>query len=190
MPVPDFSPGEILTASAMDSIGMWKIATQTFTGQTQVDFVNVFSSSYNTYRIEFDYWTATVGENHFLRLRDSGGVISSTNYITNRNEQSGATLSGVTPGGGFSSTFFPTFIVGTSFDANAQVAGYLDVFRPNEAAFTHIAGQFSRCDGSGGGWNVSTSGFFRLTTVCTGFSLIRNSTATMSGKVSVYGYRN
>lgn len=189
MSFPSFATGEVLTAADMNAVGMWHLNTTSFAAATQVDFTNVFSADYDSYKIVFHQWQATVGENHFLRLRNSGGVISTVDYITNRNEQSGGTLSGVTPGGGFSTTFFPTFIVGTSFDANAQVTGYLDVMRPNQTAFTMINGQFSRVDGSGG-WNVVTAGFYKQTTVCTGFSLIRNSTATMTGKVSVYGYRN
>lgn len=189
MSFPSFSVGEVLTASDMNAVGLWHLNTTSFSGATQVDFTNVFTAAYDSYKIVFHQWQATVGENHFLRLRNSGGVISTTDYMTNRNEQSSTTLSGVLVGGGFSTTFFPTFIVGTSFDANAQVTGYLDVMRPNQSAFTMINGQFSRVDGSGG-WNVVTAGFYRQTTVCTGFSLIRNSTATMTGKVSVYGYRN
>jgi hypothetical protein len=50
MPVPDFSPGEVLTAAAMDSIGLWKIAEVNLTGTT-VNIVGCFSSSFDAYRI-------------------------------------------------------------------------------------------------------------------------------------------
>lgn len=180
----------VMIADTDEPPGLQLITKQSFSGSTQVDFINVFTSTFTNYRIVFDKWQVTVGENHFLRLRDSSGIISSADYLTNRLEQAGSTVSGVTPGGGFSSTFMPTYIVATSFDANAQVSGLIDIFEPQQSSWTKITGQFSRVDSASGGWNVSLSGFFKQTTSITGFSLVRNSTATMSGTVSVYGYRN
>jgi hypothetical protein len=52
MPVPDFSPGEVLTAAAMDSIGLWKIGGGTLSG-TAVNFQGVFTSDYNVYKMFF-----------------------------------------------------------------------------------------------------------------------------------------
>jgi hypothetical protein len=53
MPVPDFSPGEVLTAAAMDSIGLWLVKTQTIpsTATTSVTVTDAFSSTYDMYRI-------------------------------------------------------------------------------------------------------------------------------------------
>lgn len=176
--------------SASTPPAMELITTQSWSGATSVDFVGVFTSAYTNYRIVIDQWQVTVGENHFLRLRDASGIISSVDYLTNRIEQSGSTIAGVTPGGGFSTTFMPSYIVATSFDANAQVAGFIDVFQPQVSAWTKITGQISRIDSASGGWNVSIAGFFKQTTSITGFSFVRNSTATMSGRASVYGYRS
>jgi hypothetical protein len=51
MPVPDFSPGEVLTAAAMDSIGLWKVATFTATSGSSLVCSNVFSSTFENYKI-------------------------------------------------------------------------------------------------------------------------------------------
>jgi hypothetical protein len=52
MPVPDFSPGEVLTASAMDSIGLWLVKTQTVgTGVSSVTVTGAFSSTYDNYLV-------------------------------------------------------------------------------------------------------------------------------------------
>jgi hypothetical protein len=189
MPVPDFSPGEVLTAAAMDSIGMWHLNTTSFSGATQVDFTNVFTSAYDSYRVEFHFWTATVSENHFFRLRDSGGILIGTNYLTQRLEQSGATVTGVNVGGGLSTTWFPSFIVQSS-TAGAGVSGYMDIYQPQKADYTRATGAICRTDSTSGATSVQFAGLYNLTTVLTGFSLVRNSTATMTGKVSVYGIRN
>jgi len=52
MPVPDFSPGEVLTAAAMDSIGLWLVKTQAVgTGVASVTVTDAFSADYANYRI-------------------------------------------------------------------------------------------------------------------------------------------
>jgi hypothetical protein len=56
MPVPDFSPGEVLTAAAMDSIGMWKVAAVTFSGSAGVEVQNCFSSDYTNYLVQVVYY--------------------------------------------------------------------------------------------------------------------------------------
>ena len=50
MPVPDFSPGEILTASAMDSIGLWLVGGGSFANVGSFD-VTGFSSTYDFYEL-------------------------------------------------------------------------------------------------------------------------------------------
>jgi hypothetical protein len=61
MPVPDFSPGEVLTAAAMDRIGLWLVKSQTFTGSGTVQLTNVFSNLYNNYMLTFVCDTAPAG---------------------------------------------------------------------------------------------------------------------------------
>jgi hypothetical protein len=187
MPVPDFSPGEVLTAAAMDSIGLWKITEVAFSAQTQVDFINVFTSDYSDYRIEFQEWTATAAANQILRLRDAGGLIATNNYVTQRTETVGATVSAF--GSGAIAYFTPTFVQ-ASATAAAGASGHIDMFQPQiTGAYTRMAGAFARSDSTTSMYAVNCTGIFNLTTVCTGFSLIRDGAATISGTVRVYGYR-
>ena len=73
MPVPDFSPGEILTAGAMDKIGMWELGTMTFAASTSETLDGVFSSSYRRYLLLWDLVSnQTSAQNVFLQLRKSG----------------------------------------------------------------------------------------------------------------------
>ena len=186
MTYPDFSSGEVLTSSDMDRIGLWKIATQSWSAATQVDFLNVFSSSFTNYRIVFDYWTVTVGENHLFRLRDSGGIIATTSYYTQRLESATTTVNGLNVGGGTSTAWFPTYI---NTGTGTLVSGHMDIFRPNETVATTAVGQFIRNDPSFM-YTVQFAGHNSSTSAMTGFSLVRNSTATMTGKASVYGYNS
>ena len=79
MPVPDFSPGEVLTAAAMDSIGLWKISTASVTSQTSLIIDNCFSSNYKNYRILGNF-TCTTAINLILTFRSAGSDVTLTNY--------------------------------------------------------------------------------------------------------------
>jgi hypothetical protein len=85
MPVPDFSPGEVLTAAAMDSIGMWKIGGGTLTGSA-VNFEGVFTSNYNVYKMFFyNVRSATASAEMGLRLLDGSTPASgATDYNVQR----------------------------------------------------------------------------------------------------------
>jgi hypothetical protein len=64
MPVPDFSPGEVLTAAAMDSIGLWLVKTQTVgTGVSSVTVSDAFSADYDAYKIIWSNGTMSVDTN-------------------------------------------------------------------------------------------------------------------------------
>jgi hypothetical protein len=70
MPVPNFSPGEVLTAGAMDSIGSWLITTYSIPSSPAVNaftIPNCFSSDYDNYRIVLDTTFSTSGQRVLLR---------------------------------------------------------------------------------------------------------------------------
>lgn len=182
MPVPDFSPGEVLTAAAMDSIGLWKIASQSFTAQTQVDFLNLFDNSFSNYKIIFQQYSCTAGGEMIFRLRDSGGVISTTNYDSARIEQIGATISGLSYPAATSWT--ATYLASTGISAT------MDIYQPNIAGRTLFTAQVHRADNTTGAiYTIVSQGMFRLNTQMTGFSLFRAGAGTITGSVYVYGYR-
>jgi len=185
MSFPSFSTGEVLTAADMNAVGMWHLGTVSFSGATQVDFLNVFSSSYQTYRIEFENLTASTGDDFFMRFRSSAGIIQTTDYLTMRNEVTDGSNTAFYAGGGYANALRPTYIeAGSSI---FRSTGYMEVFNPNLADYTNTASTYSRIGNSV--YVVNASGFFRLTTVLTGFSFVRGGSGTLTGKASVYGYR-
>lgn len=185
MPVPVFTSGEVLTAANMNKVGMWRIQSQTFTSQIQIDFLNVFTSNFMSYRIIFDQITASAAGEFQLRVRDASGVIATNNYLTQRIEAVATTITGV--GTGAVSAFLPTYTAASS-TAAAGASGYIDVHRPQVNDYTRLTGKFARTNSTGDLYDQTFSGFFNLTTVLTGFSIIRPGTATISGSVSVYGF--
>lgn len=192
MGYPSFAVGDVLTASDMNAVGLWRIETKTFSAQTQVDFTGVFSSSYSSYRVVFHEYTSTVGAEMLFRVRDAGGVIATANYDSSRLESTGSaptdTKNAFTSAGG---TSWTTSFVPASGTAGAGINGSMDIYRPNEIAYTRFTAQTARFDNvTGTLYNVTAIGGFRLTTALTGFSLIRQGAGTISGKVTVYGYKD
>ena len=78
MPVPDFSPGEVLTAAAMDSIGLWLIAGGTQTGSTALNVDSVFTSNYTNYRLLITQAEVATANQAFRLNFRSGGVTNTT----------------------------------------------------------------------------------------------------------------
>jgi hypothetical protein len=79
MPVPDFSPGEVLTAAAMDSISGWLVASTSFTSSPGVEVQNCFSSSYRNYKVILNVF----GNNsHNLQMQFMTGTNTKDNAAT------------------------------------------------------------------------------------------------------------
>ena len=80
MPVPDFSPGEVLTAAAMDSIGLWLVKTQAVgAGVSTIVVSDAFSANYDNYLITYTGGSASTTMNLSLRL----GTVTTTEYYGN-----------------------------------------------------------------------------------------------------------
>jgi hypothetical protein len=195
MPVPNFSPGEVLTAGAMDSIGLWKVASATFSGITTgapLDVNNVFSSSYTNYVLHVRAAATVANANVFLRMRtvaaqEAGNVY---NY--------GWSGSWVGAGPVYNSGSYATtnpFAPDTSYFIGPAGSGYsvtsrVDIFSPNVARSTRLHGQLY-ADYSGTLYNVALAGSGEIATasVYTGFSLFP-ATGTISGEYTLYGYNS
>lgn len=183
---PDFSVGQYNTAAYMNAIGLWKITDVSFTNQSRVDFLNVFSSDFVSYRAEFHHVTSNSSDEVYLQLRSTSGLITSSDYLTTRIEGAGdGSLNSFYSGGGYVAQWRPTFC---ETGSNRQVNGYMDIFRPNESATTTFVGQFHRLGSLQ--YVIQSVGYFQLTTQLTGFSIGLGTAQTFSGRVSIYGYRN
>jgi hypothetical protein len=156
--------------------GLVHISTATYTSTTTINIDNVFSSTYDNYYITFETTASSAAANLFLNLR-AGGATTSTNFGYQLVEAAG---SGITATQG-STSFIG--IVGGTVDSN-----FIDVsiFKPNLAKnTTYFARVFAVA--SGITFNEDTKGAQASTTQFDGVQF--NSAATMSAKVSVYGYR-
>ena len=177
MPVPDFSPGEVLTAAAMDSIGLWLVKTQTVgTGVSSVEVTSAFSANYANYVITY-----------------TGGTTSASAPIR---VQLGATTTGYY-GTLVYGTYATAVVSGNVNDNNAARftfvgAGTTDFARlvcnlemPFAATRTFIFAGYADAGNSG-----SYNGFLANNTSYTAFTLSPNSGTMTGGTIRVYGRRN
>lgn len=170
--------------------GLVLVKSQTFTASTQVDVTDAFNASYDNYHVVLEWVQNTSTGTLELKMRDSGGVISS-NY-------------GYTNGGSYYSSgsgFFAGYNDSVNETATAAwvmgvVAAYRghaswDVFGPNLSRETKWLGRVSTSNGSATLTRIDVNSSIRhnATNNCTGFSLIPTA-GTVTGTVRVYGYRN
>jgi hypothetical protein len=177
MPVPDFSPGEVLTAAAMDSIGLWLVKTQTVgTGVSSVTVTGAFSSSYDNYRIIISGGQTSVNGSIALQLNNSTGTTYQIyGYFGNFGA---ATLNGYGPVAGVRWTD-PILGATSRYHAVIDLIGPFltqETFGYTNSATTVGAYNFSLVD------TASVSN--------TGFTLQPLSGTMTGGTIRVYGYRN
>jgi hypothetical protein len=181
MPVPDFSPGEVLTAQAMDSVAMWKIAETSFTNAANPFINGCFSSDYQNYLVQVTAIGSGTADLYF-RMRsgvstpETGGVYDryGFSWITSGNNLVSANL-------------VAAVISDIGSTANSNVAGSVTLYRPNETVHT-VTNSHS--------WGNQSGGVFfpthriETTTAYTGIELTTLSATTLTGTMRVYGYRN
>ena len=183
MPVPDFSPGEVLTAAAMDSIGLWKIAETSFTNAANPFINGCFSSNYQNYVVKV---LCNASTSQFLSFRvRSGTSTPETGAVYDR---FGFEFTG---GGAIASLLnanqTSAYLADITFAGNNQTASELNFYAPNQTVPT-IVNTHS--------WGSQTGAVFfpsyriETSTAYTGIELLVSGGATLTGTMRVYGYRN
>jgi hypothetical protein len=163
--------------------GLTLLNTTNFTAQTTVSINDVFSATYDNYKIVMHVPSVNGGLS--LRLRVAGTDTSSTDYtyiVGTANSDTGTWATGKNLTTATSFTDFAGANVstdGATFSA--------DVFAPNLANRTKISGlgQYTEASSPNRIYIYVYSGLLRLTTQYTGFTILGT---TMTGTVSVYGY--
>jgi hypothetical protein len=180
MPVPDFSPGEVLTAAAMDSIGLWLVGSGSLSLTTSATNVTgVFSSTYKNYRVLLNI-TARSTTNRVDMKYIVGTTPTSANYFQ----------SGIGAEFGTNATVYyqrsnndPQYFHTTTA---SQTSLSFDVFNANAALQTlHNGTIYDRNTG----FPYSFGGVQNGAIAFTGFQLF-TSTGTATVEYQVFGYRN
>ena len=190
MPVPDFSPGEVLTASAMDSIGLWKIGVFTANGTSRALICdNIFTTEFTNYRIVIRLRGTLNANACFFQYLDTSGNAVTTNYY------------GTTYGQDYASG--TTGFIGTLNSSSVQYVGYLpnsstlhlnaalDFYAPQSASTNTAVNGFQTSFQTGvffhGG---AVIGMMNAAQAHRGIRFDNGGASNMTGTVTVYGYRD
>ena len=188
MPVPDFSPGEVLTAAAMDSIGLWKVASGNLSS-TGTNFVGCFSSNYENYRMVISGFGSSVVQYLAFQMLNNTTPETGTNYFT--------AMTGISSTGGASSIPLASGTsgyLGYNYQAGStrrDSSCSFDIVMPNLAQPTSLLGISHALNlGIGGftAWNGSST--HQLSVAYNGIRIINQGGGTLGGFVTIYGYRN
>jgi hypothetical protein len=176
MPVPDFSPGEVLTAAAMDSIGLWLVKTVTI-GSTvaSVPVADAFSADYDNYLITVNGGAASTGNELRVQL---GSTTSGYYYQLIY----GAWANSALAEGNTNASNFPYTGMGTS--SGLVMRCYLA--NPHRPTATRMSADYFGTTSNAG----ILVGLINNTTQYTGFTLVANTGTWTGGTIRVYGYRS
>ena len=182
--------GHVLTADSTTATGLkWAaasagfdlISTTAFSAVSSQSINDVFSSTYNNYKIVIHY-DGSADAALRMRLRVSGSDNSSSNYgLATWNVRSGAQAAG----GGFTETSWALTDAGGSVRRSGVS---IDVYDPFNTANTSMTGLSAQPNGFSSQFVFMTGGSLSVTTSYTGFTIYPAS-GTITGTVSVYGYR-
>jgi hypothetical protein len=159
------------------NVGLVHINTTTFSAASTVSVDNVFTTTYDYYRVMI---FLTAGSNTYLnaRLRVGGADNSTSNYASG---QVYGAFGSTTLGNDNAGTTLTSWRFGFS---NPNVSMACDIFNPRLATNTQFNGSLTRID-----TQSTMNGSFNATTAFDGLTLLP-AVGTISGNIKIYGYRN
>jgi hypothetical protein len=180
MPVPDFSPGEVLTAAAMDSIGLWLVKTQTIgTGVSSETVTGAFLADYDRYKITVTGGIASTTID--LRLTLGSATSNYYGFLTY-----GVYNTNTVQGFGQNNTAFWGYAGTGSTDT---LSANFELDNPFNTKRTQIFSQNAVPVATTGAASVF-AGFLNDNTSYTAFTLTASTGTLTGGTIRVYGYRN
>ena len=178
MTYPVFATGDVLNASDMNAVGLWKVAMSTFSGSSGVEIQNCFSSDYENYlllvnhygssasNIQLQYMTGTNTKDTAATYNRTGWYwITSINNFNQVNTTS-------------------DFLSNHTTTATQPSSTQLWIYQPNQAEWTNS--QLNNFDP--GAVIVFCSYTKKTTSQYTGLYIFP-SAGTMTGTATVYGAR-
>lgn len=180
MTYPIFSNGQVLPASDLNAIGLWKISSTTVgSGVSSVNISNAFSSDYSRYKIVVQgvVFSASAA-NAYLQLFFNG-----TNYYSAVNYQQAASYAvgstGIAAGSvwmvGITGNIFSQFEIDLTTPLGTS-------WKLGQSTFTS-GDSVASYGGSTRLWNTNA-------TTSTGFSFYPSSGTMTGGTIKIYGYRD
>jgi len=180
------STGQVLTVAggvptwatpAVSASGLTFVSTNSFSASNQVNVDNVFTSTYQQYKIFINITAISAATNIMFRLRVGGSTNSGNDYTFigwDVNDAGGS--------GAAASTATSRLI---QFAANTTAAGStIEIFNPQQTLITKAFLQHTT-----GTQYRTMAGFTSVTTSYDGFSLVADVGETITGNYWVLGYQ-
>jgi hypothetical protein len=167
-----------------DGRGLVHINTTTMSAVASQSVSDVFSSTYDNYRILVNITSTSSTTDIGLRMRVSGSDNTTAGnyrwsgvYVASN----GSTVTGVFSGAGESA-----FRIG-----GIDQTGYinLDIFNPFASVETGFTGLSTDISATPVEYNFARGGIMTVTTSYTGFTIFTTSAGNLTGSISVYGYK-
>ena len=182
--------GQVLTvsggvptwATSASSGGLTFISTHSFSSSSQVNIDNVFTSTYENYKILIFNLRGTSNNALWLRLRASGSTSNTGYYIA----ATGINTNGTAKNAYDNNSSILEFVGPPT--ANDYLVARIDVYAPQLAQYTSFNYQ---CFGDDGTAFIGRNGSanHRVATAYDGFSLALNAGGNITGNVTIYGYQ-
>lgn len=183
---PAVGGSQILTLPT-DSVqpGMVLVNKTDFSVVSSLSLNNVFTSTYENYRILFSTTYLSVASSDIgFRLRSAGVDNSASIYTRRRFYTSGGALTGT----GTASTSWPISYNGSSYpDLQASAT---DLFFPQASKKTLAMSNTMYADNAGNSYLESMVLFHDAVASFDGMTLFPTTAANFSGTIRIYGYRN
>jgi hypothetical protein len=163
---------------APSTSGLTLINTTSFSGVATQSVNDVFSATYDNYRVLLNITSSSASPGITLRYRVSGTDATGNDYHSQEISAASTTVSG-------ERSSPQTFIdrVAVSITTTGGIAS-MDIFNPFATEYTNLFSNYAFFDATA---IRSRAGQHRLANSYTGFTLISGS-GTITGNVSVYGY--
>lgn len=187
---PVFTTGAVLTAAQMNAVGLWEVASASFSGITAASplvLSNVLTTDYPHYKIVMSWTQATAAGYLNIRLRNSGGLISTSTYDTQTLENYG---SSVVASGSLNQSAW----INLAYNYNLGFQSFFnaDITFATVAQPTALNGTgMTKRTGGGGNymycqWNTNME---NTATIATGLNIYPDG-GSMTGSYKIYGYRD
>lgn len=198
MAVPVFSTGEVLTAAAMNAVGLWRVTGCTVSsvggtaatasngvvtlgnGNTSVTISNAFSNDFSAYIIRVENLQISAASGFPLVIGNAVGGYYWSGVVA---QYSTGTVSGEF---GNNATVFASGAVADNSGVSSTEIKVTQPFATKRTTYT-AQGVDSRVGGSG---TRSYSGFLDNTNSYTSFGFSTTAGSVVTGTIRVYGYRN